>query len=156
MARYLPAESKESVEQTRKLFLEYASSLDFKLCFQDFDKELSSLPGEYAPPNGRLYLAFERSEPVGCVGLRRLEEGACEMKRLYVKPNHRREGIGRALAELVIGDARDIGYSKMRLDTVTAMIPAITLYRLLGFKEIPPYRHNPIASAIYLELDLEK
>jgi len=156
MARYLPAESKESVEQIRKLFLEYAGSLDFKLCFQDFDKELASLPGEYAPPNGRLYLAFERSEPVGCVGLRRLEDGVSEMKRLYVKPNHRREGIGRALAELVIGDARDIGYTKMRLDTVAAMKPAITLYRSLGFIEIPPYRHNPIASAIYLELDLSK
>ena len=156
MVRYLPAETKESVEQIRKLFLEYASSLDFKLCFQDFDKELASLPGEYAHPNGRLYLAFERSDPVGCVGLRKLEEDACEMKRLYVKPNHRREGIGRALAELVIGDARNIGYSKMRLDTVAAMISAITLYRSLGFKEIPPYRHNPIASAIYFELNLEK
>jgi len=155
MVRYLPAESKESIEQIRELFFEYASSLDFKLCFQDFDNELASLPGEYIPPNGRLYLAFERSEPVGCVGLRRLEEGACEMKRLYVKPNHRREGIGRALAELVIGDARNIGYSKMRLDTVAAMIPAITLYRSLGFKEIPPYRHNPIASAIYFEHNLE-
>jgi putative acetyltransferase len=156
MVRYLPAESKESVEQIRKLFLEYASSLDFKLCFQDFDKELASLPGDYSPPNGRLYLAFERSEPVGCVGLRSLEDGVSEMKRLYVKPNNRREGIGRALAELVIGNARSIGYSKMRLDTVAAMIPAITLYRSLGFKEIPPYRHNPIASAIYFELDLNK
>jgi len=156
MVRYFPAESKESVEQIRKLFLEYAGSLDFKLCFQDFDKELKSLPGEYARPNGRLYLAFERSKPVGCVGLRGLEEGVCEMKRLYVKPNNRREGIGRALAELVIRDAGDIGYSKMRLDTVAAMIPAITLYRSLGFKEIPPYRHNPIASAIYLERDLKK
>jgi putative acetyltransferase len=156
MVRYLPAESKEFIEQIRKLFMEYASSLDFKLCFQDFDKELASLPGDYTPPNGRLYLAFERSESVGCVGLRRLEESACEMKRLYVKPNNRREGIGRALAELVIGDARNIGYSKMRLDTVATMMPAIALYRSLGFKEIPPYRHNPIASAIYLELDLGK
>jgi ribosomal protein S18 acetylase RimI-like enzyme len=156
MARYLSAESKESIEQIRRLFLEYAGSLDFKLCFQDFDKEIASLPGEYAPPNGRLYLAFERSEPVGCVGLRRLEDGVSEMKRLYVKPNHRREGIGRELAELVIRDARSIGYSKMRLDTVASMVPAITLYKSLGFKEIPPYRHNPIASALYLELSLEK
>ncbi len=156
MARYLPAESKESIEQIRRLFLEYAGSLDFKLCFQDFDKELGSLPGEYAPPNGRLYLAFDRSDPVGCVGLRRLGDGVSEMKRLYVKPNHRREGIGRELAELVINDARSIGYSKMRLDTVASMIPAINLYKSLGFKEIPPYRHNPIATALYLELDLEK
>ncbi|HUW43300.1 MAG TPA: GNAT family N-acetyltransferase [Thermoplasmata archaeon] len=156
MVRYFPAESKESVEQIRKLFLEYAGSLGFKLCFQDFDKEIASLPGEYARPNGRLYLAFERSRPVGCVGLRGLEEGVCEMKRLYVKPNNRREGIGRELAELVIRDARDIGYSKMRLDTIAAMMPAITLYKSLGFKEIPPYRYNPIASAIYLELDLKE
>jgi ribosomal protein S18 acetylase RimI-like enzyme len=156
MVRYDAASSEESIKQVRKLFLEYAKSLDFKLCFQDFDRELASLPGEYAPPNGRLYIAIEKSEPVGCVGLRSLDDGSCEMKRLYVRPNHRREGIGRAMSRLVISEAKAIGYSKMRLDTVSSMVPAIALYKSLGFKEIPPYRFNPIQGAVYLELKLEK
>jgi len=154
MVLFDAASSAESIKQVRKLFLEYAKSLDFKLCFQDFDKELASLPGEYAPPSGRLFIAIEKSKPVGCVGLRPLQDGACEMKRLYVKPDHRREGIGRAMAQLVISEANAIGFSKMRLDTVSSMIPAITLYKSLGFREISPYRFNPIEGAVYLELDL--
>lgn len=153
------AESREHIEQARKLFLEYAQWLGFSLCFQGFDQELAELPWQYAPPSGRLLLAYVEGagEPAGCVALRRLEESVCEMKRLYVRPAFQGQGAGKALAEAVIAEARALGYRKMRLDTVAdRMQTAVALYRRLGFREIPPYRENPMAHTLYMELELQQ
>jgi putative acetyltransferase len=135
------------------LFLEYAHSLGFSLCFQNFDKELASVPGDYAPPDGRLLLAEHEEQLAGCVDLHKLEDGICEMTRLYVRPQFRRLKVGRALAESIIAEARGIGYRRMRLDTVAPLMAnAVSLYRQLGFQEIAPYRTNPIEGALYMEL----
>ena len=143
----------EHIEQARVLFLEYADSLGFSLCFQTFDEELKSLPGSYAAPSGRLLLAQYEHQAAGCVALRKLEVNLCEMKRLYVRPAYRGKGLGRILVERLITDARAIGYERMRLDTIpSSMQDAVALYRRMGFKEIPPYRANPIEGALYLEL----
>jgi ribosomal protein S18 acetylase RimI-like enzyme len=139
----------------RALFVEYARSLPFGLEFQDFDRELAGLPGEYAPPRGRLLLAFVGSAAAGCVALRPWDEERCEMKRMYVRPEHRGTGIGRALAEAVMAEGRVAGYRWMRLDTVPGMEEALGLYRSLGFTDIPPYRHNPIPGAVFLEAALK-
>jgi putative acetyltransferase len=152
---FAQAQSLTQIAQARELFLEYAQSLGFSLCFQNFDKELAELPGDYAPPAGCLLLAEHEGALAGCVALHELEERICEMKRLYVRSAFRGKGLGRALAEAVINAARDIGYHHMRLDTVEpVMQDAVALYRLLGFKEIAPYRPNPIAGAMYMELKL--
>ena len=149
------AESPAQIAQARELFLEYAESLGFSLGFQSFDQELSGLPGDYAPPDGRLLVAEYRGQLAGCVALHRLESEVCEMKRLYLRPQLRGRGVGRALAETVIAEARAIGYRKMRLDTVAPVMPnAVAMYRQLGFVEIEPYRLNPIAGALYMELAL--
>src|SRR3981081_3375981 len=151
----LPADSPTQIAQARELFLEYAQSLGFSLCFQSFDQELASLPGDYAPPDGRLLVAEYRELLAGCVALHLVTPGICEMKRLYLRPQFRGRGLGRALAETVIAEARVIGCRKMRLDTVEPVMPnAVAMYRRLGFKEIEPYRHNPIAGALYMELEL--
>ena len=151
----LHAQSPEHIEHARKLFQEYAASLGFSLCFQSFDKELAGLPGDYAPPAGRLLLAEHEGKVAGCVALHKIGDGVCEMKRLYVRPEFRRHALGRALAERVIAEARALGYARMRLDTIVGkMDAAIALYRALGFREVPPYRENPIAGAIYMELEL--
>lgn len=146
----------DDLEQVRALFLEYAQSLGFSLCFQSFDQELARLPGEYAPPAGRLLLAEAGGAAAGCVALHALPEaGACEMKRLYVRPQFRGHRLGRRLVEELIAAARSIGYRRMRLDTVEPVMGhAVALYRQLGFREIPPYRANPIAGALYMELAL--
>lgn len=150
-----PAETAEGVSQARELFLEYAQSLGFSLCFQNFDKELAGLPGDYAPPDGRLLLAEYESRLAGCVALRKLERDVCEMKRLYLRPQFRGKGLGRPLAERIIVEARGAGYRLMRLDTVEpVMKDAVAMYRRLGFKEISPYCANPIAGALYMELNL--
>lgn len=149
------AESNQQLKIVRELFVEYATSLGFSLCFQDFDKELAELPGEYAPPDGSLILAMEDNNALGCVALRKLADGICEMKRLYVKPELRGKGFGKQLVKAVIDEAMKIGYTKMRLDTVPAMKEAIALYRSIGFYEIKPYRENPIEGALYMEMDLK-
>jgi putative acetyltransferase len=148
-------ESPAQIEQARELFLEYAQSLGFSLCFQSFDQELAGLPGDYAPPDGRLLVAEYWSQLAGCVAMHPLEPGICEMKRLYLRPQFRGRGLGRVLAETVIAEARAIGCQKMRLDTVELVMPnAVAMYRRLGFREIEPYRVNPIAGALYMELEL--
>jgi len=145
----------EGVETVRALFLEYGQSLGFSLCFQGFDAELRELPGMYAPPAGRLLLARARGEAAGCVGIHPLGPAVAEMKRLFVRPAFRGEGLGRILALRACEEARGAGYRKIRLDTVGGIMdPAIALYRDLGFSEIPPYRENPIAGALYLEKTL--
>jgi ribosomal protein S18 acetylase RimI-like enzyme len=150
-----PAVSAAQIAQARELFLEYAQSLGFSLCFQNFDQELASLPGDYAPPGGRLLLAEYHRELAGCAALHKLEADICEMKRLYLRPQFRGHGFGRALADHIIAEARQIGYHSMRLDTVEpVMKDAVAMYRKLGFKEIAPYRPNPIAGAMYMELKL--
>lgn len=154
MLKIFQAKTEESLELVRILFEEYADSLGFDLCFQDFEEELANLPGGYALPEGRLLLGTYRDQVAGCVALRKLSEGVCEMKRLYVRPDLRGLKIGRALAEAVIEQARSIGYARMRLDTVPSMNIARALYMSLGFKETSPYRHNPIEGAVFMELTL--
>jgi GNAT superfamily N-acetyltransferase len=145
----------EHVEQARTLFLEYGGSLGFSLCFQSFDEELKSLPGAYGPPTGRLLLARYAGHTAGCIALRKLEAGICEMKRLYVRPADRGMGLGRILVERIIAEARIVGYERMRLDTIeSAMKDAIALYRRMGFEKIAPYSVIPIEDALWLELRL--
>src|SRR5580693_10042885 len=152
---FVEANSAPQIAQARELFLEYAQSLGFSLCFQNFDQELAGLPGDYAPPEGRLLLAEYEIQLAGCVALHKLEPGVCEMKRLYLRPQFRNRGLGRALAERILTEARQIGYHRMRLDTVEpVMSDAVAMYRKLGFKEIAPYRANPMAGAMYMELNL--
>ena len=151
------AQTPTQIEQARELFLEYAQSLGFSLCFQNFDKELAGLPGDYAPPDGRLLLAEHEGQLAGCGALHRLDAGSCEMKRLYIRPSFRGLGLGRTLAERILSEAASIGFQRIRLDTVQrTMDDAIGLYRRLGFREIQPYRENPIAGALYMELELTK
>jgi ribosomal protein S18 acetylase RimI-like enzyme len=151
------ADNLERIGAVRELFLEYAKSLSFNLCFQSFEKELAELPGDYKPPFGVLLLSLSDGQASGCVALHRIEEGICEMKRLYVRPQFRGTGTGSQLVRSLIESAVAIGYDRMRLDTVAEeMGEAVRMYRRLGFVEIPPYRENPMASALYLELDLKK
>jgi putative acetyltransferase len=182
MLRIVSVETEGALHETSVLFREYAASLGVDLSFQDFDRELATLPGDYAPPTGRLFLAFlddcrnaseAESEQTsisssdssassisftsaasGCIALRKFADDICEMKRLYIRPQFRGHGAGRALAEAVIRAACEIGYRRMRLDTLPQMNHAQALYRALGFREIPPYRHNPVPGTRYFELAL--
>jgi ribosomal protein S18 acetylase RimI-like enzyme len=157
---FAQAESPQQIAQARELFLEYAQSLGFSLCFQNFDKELADLPGDYASPPGRLLLAEYQGGLAGCVALRKFkgesrEVGICEMKRLYIRPQFRGKGLGLALANRIIAEARNLGYRRMRLDTVEPIMKdAVAMYRKLGFQEIAPYCENPMAGALYMELQL--
>jgi GNAT superfamily N-acetyltransferase len=138
------------------LFRAYADWLGIDLTFQDFETELATLPGDYAPPAGRLLLAEVDGRPVGCVGLRPLESGIGEVKRLYLRPAFQGRGLGRRLAEAVVAEARSIGYRALRLDTLARLTAANALYASLGFRPIPPYYHNPNAGVLYYELDLDR
>lgn len=153
--RMTQASSPAQIAQVRELFLEYAKSLGFSLCFQSFDQELAGLPGDYSPPEGRLLLAEYEGQVAGCVALHKLEPGIGEMKRLYLRPAFRGKGLGRRLAETILNEARSIGYQRVRLDTVERMMrDAVGLYRALGFREIAPYRANPMEGTLYMELVL--
>ena len=155
MTTILQVEGEEGVKQARGLFREYEAWLGLDLCFQNFEKELAELPGAYAPPTGRLLLAFEDDQLVGCVALRKLSDGVCEMKRLFVRPQFHGRGLGRRLAERIIDEARRASYERMRLDTLPEQMGnAITLYRSLDFKEIEPYYKNPVTGALFMELVL--
>jgi ribosomal protein S18 acetylase RimI-like enzyme len=144
----------DEIETLRILFLEYESSLGIDLSFQQFDNEVSTLPGEYAPPGGCLFLAYKDEEPAGCVAVRKITDDICELKRMYVRPAFRHHGVGKQLALTAIEAARDIGYHRMRLDTLPDMLEAITLYRSLGFITIPSYRFNPVPGTLFMELIL--
>lgn len=152
----IQARSAGEIEQARELFREYSAWVEIDLCFQNFEKELAELPGHYAAPDGRLLLAFHDAQLVGCVGLRKLGEGICEMKRLFVRAAFRGKGLGRHLIKAVMREAREIGYERMRLDTLPPkMNDAIALYRSFDFKEIAPYYDNPVPGAKFMELSLK-
>jgi len=138
----------------KDIFREYREDLGLDLDFQDFEKELDDIPGEYSPPEGAILLAEEESKTVGCVALRKIDDKTCEMKRMYVKPGYRGQGLGRKLASSIIDKAREKGYEKMKLDTLTTLKEANVLYRSLGFEECEPYRYNPLEDALYMELEL--
>jgi len=155
MAQIRRAQSPADLDAARQLFREYVDSLNFALDFQDFEREMENLPGPYAPPDGTILLAQANDEPAGVVAVQPLDEdGVCEMKRLYVRPEHRNEGVGRRLAEAILDVARDLGYNVMRLDTVASMAAARSLYRSLGFEERSPYYDNPLDDAVYMERSL--
>lgn len=155
MKEIVPVTTNEEVETTRQLFREYETWLDMDLCFQSFEEEIQSLPGKYSPPDGRIYIANIGGEPVGCIALRKIGDGICEMKRLYLKDVARGHGLGKELIEKVIADAREIGYAKMRLDTYPPkMGKAVSLYESHGFGKIEPYYDNPHTGVLYMELDL--
>lgn len=168
----LPARSPADISAAAALFREYAAGLGFDLCFQRFDEELATLPGKYAPPGGELLLvrrvhqsapgdpeprgASQQSTavPIGCVALRPITPGVCEMKRLYVAPSARGSGLGRTLVEAILAAAAHMGYRQMRLDTLPSMADAIALYRKLGFHPIEPYYDTPVAGTLFLARDL--
>ncbi len=149
-----PAEFPRDLPLVRALFTEYADSLGFSLCFQGFDDELADLPGKYAPPAGRLLLAWNGDDAIGCVALRPIDAQRCEMKRLYLRPSARAAGLGRRLAERICDAARAAGYARICLDTLPSMAAAVRLYTSMGFRPIAPYVFNPIEDAMFLGLEL--
>lgn len=153
--KLIQAKSDEEIRHARELFEEYAAWLEYNLCFQNFEKELAGLPGDYVPPDGHLLLAVDGDQVAGCVALRKIGDGIGEMKRLYVRPDFRGQGLGRTLTEATIEAAREIGYQQLRLDTLPGkMDQAIKMYRALGFQDIEPYYDNPYSEAAYMELVL--
>ena len=154
MIRLAQAKFPADESAVRELFLEYAASLPFSLRFQNWEHELANLAEGYGPPEGSLILAFEEDAPAGCVALRRYGESVCEMKRLYLRSGYRGQKLGKRLAQAIVAEARKLKYQRMVLDTVPQMSEAIALYRDLGFREIPPYRFNPVPGALYFEITL--
>ncbi len=148
-------ESPAQIAQARELFLEYQKALGISLCFQNFDRELADLPGDYTPPSGRLLLGHFEGQLAGCVALHSLEPGICEMKRLYLRPAFRGKGLGRIMVDAIVSEARRIGYHRLRLDTIEPLMKdAVRTYRKMGFREIAPYCANPCEGALYMELVL--
>lgn len=154
MLRIIKAENNDHYRSARNLFQQYAASLDFDLEFQDFNTELQTLPGAYGPPGGCILLAVASNRHVGTVALRAIDSSTCEMKRLFVIPQHRKMGIGGALARSIVREAAKLGYKRMRLDTVASMSEANALYVSLGFRPIAPYCFNPLEHAAFYELNL--
>jgi len=156
MFTIVQAQSPEQIAAARELMIEYAKTLGFELCFQNFDEEMRTLPGKYAAPGGRLLLAYCDREAAGVVAMRALDQpGVCEMKRLYVRSAFRGQSLGRMLAEKLIAEAGAAGYTRMRLDTVPGkMDRAITMYRELGFKEVDAYYLTPVRETLFMELAL--
>ena len=154
--RVIQARSAADLSTVRELFREYARSLEIDLCFQGFEQELAGLPGAYAPPRGLLLLGVGGAEVAGCVAVRPITESICEMKRLYVRPEFRRRGLGRILAQAAIDEAKQLGYKSLRLDTLSSMKEALALYGSLGFSRIEPYYHNPSGCAVFMELQFRK
>jgi ribosomal protein S18 acetylase RimI-like enzyme len=152
--RITPAGTPEQIERVRQLFREYADATGARECFEGFAKEVAGLPGPYTPPAGQLLLAELDGSTVGCVAMRKLDDGTSEMKRLYVRPAFRGGNLGRRLAEAIITEARRMGYRTMRLDTLPSMVAARALYQSLDFHPIPRYNDNPGAGVIHLELRL--
>jgi putative acetyltransferase len=144
----------EHRETVRDLFRQYEASLGFSLCFQGFEQELRDLPGSYAPPPGALLLGMMGGKASGCVAMRRLDDGVCEMKRLFVLPQARGTGLGRQLCARIVQEGRRAGHHAMRLDTVESMNAAIRLYESMGFLRIEPYCVNPMQGALFFELRL--
>ena len=149
-------ENAAQIEEIKALFREYEKFLDVDLCFQGFEEELATLPGKYAPPTGELLIAMVDDRVAGCVGVRPIEPGVCEMKRLYVRPEFRGLGLGRDLAERIIAVSRKMGYRQMKLDTLGFLEAAIHVYRSLGFREIGSYYNNPLEEVMYWQLDLDR
>ncbi|MCX7746691.1 MAG: GNAT family N-acetyltransferase [Clostridia bacterium] len=156
MIRICEAEGAQDIEDVRVLFKDYALTMELDLCFQNFEEELAALPGKYALPTGYLLLAKDQDKSIGCVAVRKIDDGVCEMKRLYVKSQYRGMKIGKRLAEEIIEKARELGYDLMKLDTLFTMKEAVALYKLLGFKETQAYTFNPSEDVIYMELNLNK
>lgn len=157
MIEIIQAETPEQIEATRQIFREYETWIDLDLCFQGFEAELANLPGKYSAPDGRLFLAMSDEKIAGCVALRKLEDGICEMKRLFVRDEFRGQKIGISLIEKIIATAQEIGYQKLRLDTYPPkMQKAVGLYESYGFREIAPYYHNPFGETLFMELELNK
>jgi len=153
--KIIQAETSEQIESAREIFREYEKWLDLDLCFQGFEKELSELPGKYAPPDGLLWLALDDERVAGCIALRKIEGDICEMKRLFVRPDYRGSGVGKLLVQSLINEARKIGYAKMLLDTYPSkMGKAVEIYRSNGFVETTRYYDNPHENTIYMELSL--
>ena len=155
MMNIIEAKTDAEIDAARRIFREYESWLGLDLCFQGFEEELAGLPGKYSSPDGRLFLAYSGEDLAGCAALRKIVPGVCEMKRLFVRDQFRRFGIGRLLIDKLLTAARDIGYRAMRLDTYPAkMGKAVGLYRQYGFIEIPAYYHNPYEGVLFMELQL--
>jgi len=154
------ARTREQLEQVKALLLAYADWLDAHdpkgadRCFQGLDREVEALPGSYAPPDGTLLLATQAGRAIGCIALRKLDAGVCEMKRLYVRPDFRGGGVGQRLVDALLEEAKRLGYGRMRLDTLPYMGAAVALYRAYGFRDIPPYNDSPVEDTLFLELDL--
>jgi putative acetyltransferase len=155
MIEIIQPKTEPELQQVRQVFREYEKYLGFELDFQSFEDELRSLPGVYSPPAGRLFMAVDNgSRPAGTVALKKIDDGICEMKRLYVRPEYRGHKLGLRLAELIIDEAREIGYKKMRLDSLKRLTEALSLYKKLGFIQTDPYVYNPLEDVVYMGLDL--
>lgn len=152
--RIVRAQTPAQIDEVRRLFREYERFLDVDLCFQSFEEELAGLPGKYGRPDGVLLMAMDGRQAAGCVALRKIEDGICEMKRLYLRPQYRGRGLGRLLAERIVSEAAALGYGIMRLDTLDKLKEGMGLYGAMGFRRREPYYGNPLPGVVYWELDL--